>query len=69
MWYMGGYVKSTCYATSQDGIHWDKPLLDVVPGTNVVHTGYRDSGTVWLDLGEPDPARRFKMALRGTAVC
>lgn len=64
MWYMGGYVKSTCYATSQDGIHWDKPLLDVVPGTNVVHTGYRDSGTVWLDLGEPDPARRFKMALR-----
>jgi hypothetical protein len=60
MWYMGGYVKSTCYATSKDGIHWEKPALDVVPGTNVVHPGGRDSATVWLDLEENDPLRRFK---------
>jgi hypothetical protein len=22
MWYMGGILRSTCYATSRDGIHW-----------------------------------------------
>jgi hypothetical protein len=63
MWYMGGYTDCTCYATSTDGIHWDKPELDVVPGTNIVHQSKRDSGTVWLDLPEQDPARRYKMLL------
>jgi hypothetical protein len=63
MWYMGGYTDCTCYATSTDGIHWDKPELDVVPGTNIVHQAKRDSGTVWLDLREGDPARRYKMLL------
>lgn len=61
MWYMGGYVKSTCYAESRDGIAWEKPTLDVVPGTNIVQMEKRDSNAVWLDLNEPDPQRRFKM--------
>jgi hypothetical protein len=61
MWYMGGYVKYTCYATSKDGIHWHKPSLDVRPGTNIVHTSARDSVTVWLDLADKDPQRRYKM--------
>lgn len=61
MWYMGGYVRSTCYATSPDGIQWEKPSLDVRPGTNIVQAGERDSATVWLDLEEKDPQRRFKM--------
>lgn len=55
----------TCYATSTDGIRWQKPNLDVVPGTNVVvpfRADFpRNSSTVWLDLFEKDPARRFKM--------
>ena len=51
----------TAYATSKDGIHWERPQLDVVTGTNVVCTAIRDSNTVWLDLFEKDPARRFKM--------
>jgi hypothetical protein len=63
LWYMGGYVRSTCYAISQDGIRWEKPALDVVAGTNVVHTARRDSGTVWLDLEERDPQRRYRMFL------
>lgn len=63
MWYMGGYCKATCYATSKDGIHWAKPSLDVVAGTNIVHASGRDSGTVWLDLSEQDPQRRYKMFL------
>lgn len=62
MWYMGGLTRSTCYATSPDGVRWDKPALDVRPGTNVVQAEPRDSLTVWLDHAEGDPERRFKMA-------
>ncbi len=61
MWYMGGYSDTTCHATSKDGIHWDKPELDVVPGTNIVQKLGRDSNVIWLDLAEKDPQRRYKM--------
>jgi len=71
MWYMGGYIASTCLATSRDGIHWDKPSFDVRPGTNEVLSHrdvepasggrYRDSSTVWLDNEDSDPQRRYKM--------
>ena len=61
MWYMGGYVQSTCYATSKDGVHWQKPELDVEPGTNVVLREERDSSTVWIDHRETDPKKRYKM--------
>jgi hypothetical protein len=61
MWYMGGYVRSTCYANSRDGIHWEKPSLDIKQGTNVVQPDGRDSSIVWLDLEEQDPQRRYKM--------
>ncbi|MBN2293374.1 MAG: hypothetical protein JXM70_13175 [Pirellulales bacterium] len=61
MWYMGGYLATTSHATSRDGIHWEKPSLDVEPGTNVVLRRMRDSSIVWLDHREPDPQKRFKM--------
>ncbi len=61
MWYMGGHTRSTCYATSRDGIHWEKPRLDVKEGTNIVQLAGRDSVTVWLDLEEKDPKRRYKL--------
>src|SRR5207248_3153469 len=51
----------TAYATSRDGLHWEKPVLDVKPGTNIVQKDPRDSSTVWLDLEDRDPNRRFKM--------
>lgn len=63
MWYMSSYVYHLAYATSRDGIRWEKPALDVRPGTNLVFEGYRDSTTVWLDLEEKDPARRYKLFL------
>jgi hypothetical protein len=64
LWYMAGFKPAvTCYAESDDGIRWRKPNLDVRPGTNVVHELNRDSSTVWPDLQDPDPARRFKMTL------
>ena len=34
LWYLGG-IKAN-YAVSRDGIHWQKPKLDVIPGTNIV---------------------------------
>ena len=61
LWYWGGYAYSTCYATSKDGIQWEKPSLDVVePGTNVVLLHRHDSEIVWLDHDEADPQRRYK---------
>ncbi|MFQ5808137.1 MAG: glycosyl hydrolase family 32, partial [Armatimonadota bacterium] len=61
------------YAVSRDGIEWEKPELDVRPGTNVVQGDHRDSATVWLDLREKDPERRFKLfrtdSDNGWAVC
>ncbi len=62
MWYMAGYRMHTCYATSHDGLTWERPALDVVKGTNIVSNEARDSNTVWLDHDEKNPARRFKMA-------
>ncbi len=61
MWYLG---YGTCYAVSRDGIHWEKPQLDVEPGTNIVlkpKPPRDDNATVWLDLAETDPSRRYKM--------
>ena len=69
MWYLAGagtintvkHSLCTCYAESEDGIHWVKPELDVVPGTNIVDTTNRDSATIWLDRKETDPQKRYKM--------
>ena len=71
MWYWASRFQDsparfdTCLATSKDGLTWEKPNLDVVPGTNIVvrdEDGVgRNSNTVWLDHFEADAARRFKM--------
>jgi hypothetical protein len=63
MWYMGGYGAFTCLATSTDGVAWTRPVFDIVPQTNIVSKAQRDSSTVWLDLHERDPKRRYKMSL------
>lgn len=62
LWYMAGYQMTTCLAVSEDGLDWRRPVFDVVPGTNIVDKTHRDSSTVWLDLFDPDPARRYKFA-------
>ena len=67
MWYCGGYLATVCYATSADGIRWEKPKLDFQPGTNflfepgLVPTNRRhDTTLVWLDADAKDPKERFK---------
>ena len=61
MWYTGGYNGRTCLAVSDDGVTWTRPMLDVVPGTNIVFDRLRDSSTVWLDHEERNPLMRYKM--------
>ncbi len=47
------------YAYSTDGVNWTLPsILDgLIPGTNEVVPG---GDTIWLDLEETNPARRYK---------
>ena len=65
MWYQAGWMRSTGYAVSEDGIEWHRPELDVVQGTNIIlapRAGYRRDGCcVWLDHETEDPDQRFKM--------
>ena len=58
----GPTTAGTCLAYSSDGIHFDKPLQDVRPGTNMVREVAFDGNTVWHDRGEKNASRRYKMA-------
>lgn len=64
LWYMGGFYRNTCLATSPDGLHWTRPTFDVVPGTNDVipytNNFMRDAFSPWLDWNATDPAQRWK---------
>ncbi|HUT37166.1 MAG TPA: hypothetical protein VNE39_27035 [Planctomycetota bacterium] len=67
MWYCGGYLATVCYATSSDGIRWEKPKLDFQTGTNVLFVPgldpakpRHDTTLVWLDADAKDPKERFK---------
>ncbi len=65
MWYHAGWMRGTAYAESNDGLHWERPDLDIVPGSNLVlpmREGYlRDGGCVWLDSFTSNSNERFKM--------
>lgn len=67
MWYHAGWFDGTAHATSRDGIHWTRPDLDVVPGSNRVvaprEDFRRDGVSVWIDQETDRPADRFKMFL------
>ena len=58
MWYNCG--TQTLYATSRDGIHWEKPDLGQAGATNIVGLFDFHSPSFVLDRHEPDPARRYK---------
>lgn len=54
-----------CYATSKDGIVWNKPDLGLTDfggsrQNNLVARGPQGVG-IWKDLHDPQPERRFKM--------
>ena len=58
----GPTTTGTCLAYSSDGVHFSKPLQDVVPNTNFVRQVAFDGNTVWLDRSERNASRRYKMA-------
>lgn len=65
MWYEAGWLQTMAYAESHDGIHWERPDLGIIPGTNaIVPEIPADSSTVWLDHFTDNPDERFKMFLR-----
>jgi hypothetical protein len=66
MWYMTGYLGWAALATSHDGVHWQRPALDVVPGTNLIlpKSLHPDSGSVVIDHFTADRTQRYKMLLR-----
>ncbi|MDA1299783.1 MAG: hypothetical protein O2868_06875 [Proteobacteria bacterium] len=66
-----------CYATSKDGIEWDKPELGLVDydgskANNIIWRGggvHKDWGGphgagIFKDLRDPDPERRYKAILK-----
>lgn len=66
MWYEAGWLHTICLATSRDGLHWDRPDLDLQPGSNrVLDPSIRpDSWTVFPDYDGTDPSAGWKMFLR-----
>lgn len=57
--------RGICYATSRDGLTWEKPAAGTrkarngKPHNSVLALG--DCPSVFRDEGDPDPARRYKM--------
>lgn len=66
MWYEADWLTSMAYATSRDGLKWERPDLDIEPGTNRIlpKTIRPDSSTVFVDYLTKDPKQRYKMFLR-----
>ena len=75
-YFYGGFTYYLAYAESDDGFHWEKPLLDIMPvgpfrKTNVVYAGAHVNpatqtlqfapGQVFRDEAEKDPQKRYKM--------
>jgi len=66
MWYEAGWLNKLAYAESADGLHWERPALDVVPGTNLILPGVEmDSTAVFPDPDTKDPDAKFKLFVRG----
>ena len=61
MWYQSGFVGKMSYATSKDGIHWERQMKtgdNTVLGLTTIA-----SSSVWLDYDAPE-SERYKMMLR-----
>ena len=64
-----GREMGICYATSKDGIRWEKPELGLVEyegskANNLVWRGPHGAG-IFKDSSELNPARRYKMIMQG----
>ena len=64
IWYEAGHITNLAYATSKDGLKWERPSLDVFPGTNKVLDLAPDSWSVVYDFLETDPLEKYKLLVR-----
>ncbi|HEY9249866.1 MAG TPA: hypothetical protein VIO38_12070, partial [Rariglobus sp.] len=65
MWYEAAWCEKLAYATSRDGIHWERPVVNTAHGDNrVADNIWPDSATIFLDHFTDDPAQRYKMLVR-----
>jgi hypothetical protein len=70
MWYsthrLVERVSTLCLAISHDGYKWERPDLDIVPGTNIVlDSSYSPHGpSVIRDAVDPDASRRYKLLMK-----
>ncbi len=71
MWYQGCDLSTERwwligYATSDDGVHWEKPDLGLYEYNGNKHNNvcYDAVGPVMKDDSDPDPARRYQMAAK-----
>jgi hypothetical protein len=64
-----GRETGICYATSKDGLKWDKPELGLIEfegnkNNNILNRGYHGAA-IFKDTHESDPAKRYKMIFKG----
>lgn len=65
MWYEAAWCEKLAYATSRDGIHWERPVTDAAHGDNrIADNIWPDSATIFRDHFTDDPAQRYKMLVR-----
>jgi len=64
MWYEAGWNHRLAYATSQDGIHWDRPAVQSNGGNLVLTNAQVDSTTVYLNYNAENPDERYLLFLR-----
>jgi hypothetical protein len=69
MWYSTPKPSSVLYATSRDGVTWEKPSLGVFPRTDAVDNNIVfekvHSPSVFFDEAEVNSEKRYKMMAKG----
>jgi hypothetical protein len=65
MYYFGGGGNGVSLVESPDALNWTKPRVFEANRFNQVILANRDSATVWMDLEDPNPARRYKAFVVG----
>ncbi len=68
MWYEAGWVQNLAYATSKDGINWERPNLGIFGDNNQIIDCTKihpDSGAVVKDFQSANPDESVKLFLRG----
>lgn len=64
MWYEACFIGSLAYATSRDGINWERPNLGVSDENLIFKDVKASSTSIMIDHHTRDPWQRFKLFLR-----